>query len=566
MNDIRQLVSIAARRLETSALFEKSHLTAIVIAVIALLLMVADRLTASAFVPWMWVAPALIALGSTFACAWWVRRRQPELHVAVLVDERLDLREKLSTAMHVADRDDPFARAAVEDAVLAARDPRNRELVKRRFAVQPPRGWYASPLIIVVAMLLSMIEPLDLFAREPEIAPDVQAARTEVAEALDSVVQTIQQQPELSSALSDVLGDLSDAGTDPDALKSPEQVRRNAIKRITDLNNRLEEIISGEQGKTAEAIDRAMKQLKAPDSGPGKELAEAMASADFTGAKEALEKLLAEIEAGELSPEQQAQLQQQLQDLADQLEKLSQQQQQLENALRQAGMDPQLAQNADALQQAIQNNQNLNEQQKQQLQQMAQAQQAASQACQALGGACASLAQAMSQDGQPGQAAGQLSDSLSDLEQMQMLLQQAQAAANACQGSCQGLGQGLGLSQAMDMWAQGGQGMGQGQGGGPRPTAPSPTRTRIEHVPGETGPGDIIARMLIDGPQTVGESKVVPSEVVASVVEGLEKGLAEDQLPRKYHEAQKHFFGELEKKTKAVERGEPQPASNENSD
>jgi hypothetical protein len=34
--------------------------------------------------------------------------------------------------------------------------------------------------------------------------------------------------------------------------------------------------------------------------------------------------------------------------------------------------------------------------------------------------------------------------------------------------------------------------------------------------------------------------------------EGFDEGLAEEQLHRKYQEAQKHYFGELEKLTKAL--------------
>ncbi len=552
MNDIRHLISIASRRLSTTDFFEKAHLVAIGVAALALVLMLVDRITSEAFVPWAMVAPALLVAGLLIAGAWWVGRRRDELHVAVLVDERLDLREKLSTALLVADQDDPFARAAVEDAVAAARDPRNAELARRRFSVEPPRGWYVSPLILVGALLLSFVQPLDLFSGETEVTPEVKQATLEVATELDAIVQEIEQQPELKEALSDLLGELTEEGTDPEAMRSPEQVRRNAIKRITDLNQRLEDIVSGEKGKTAQALEKAMRQLESPEEGPAKELADALASADFSQAKKALEKIMSDLEKGELSQEQREQLAEQLQDLAAQLDKLAQQQKQLEDALKQAGMDPQLAQNQQALQQALENNQNLNDQQRQQLQQMAQAQQAAQQMCQGLSGACQAMAQSMSDQGMAGDAAGQMGDQLSEMEQLQMLMQQAQAAANACQGSCQGLGQGLG----QDAWAAAmGQGMGQGQGGGLRQVAPSPTRTKIQHAPSKTGEGDIIARMLVEGPQVVGESEVTPSEVMAKVVEGIEKGLTEDQVPRRYHEAQKHFFGEFEKRVREQQDG-----------
>ena len=549
MSEIRSLLKTAAKRLEAGLFLHKAHLVGVVVAAMVLGLIIADRLFATSFVPWVWVAPALAVLGLAIAALLWMRSRPGEHHVALLVDERLDLREKLSTALHVANRDDAFARAAVEDAVNVARDPQNHERARRHFRVAAPGGWWVSPSLIALAALVSLLEPMDLFARPVEEPREVTEARHEVRESLEAVVKQIQQQPELSSELSDLLGDLSELGTEPDAFKSPEEVRRDAVKRVTDLNQRLDDIISGERGKTMEAMEKAMKKLRTPKDGPAKELAEAMSSGDFQAARQALEELIEQVESGELTPEQQEQLAEQLKDLAQQLEQMAQQQQKLEDELRKAGMDPQLAQNPEALQQAIENNQNLNEQQKQQLQQMAQAQQASNDMMQGLGSAAMSLAEAM-QAGEMGQGAGQMGEQLSQLEQAQMMLQQAQAAASMCQGSCQGLGQGLSMQAALQQW---GQGMGQGQGGGPRGVAPSPTRTREVKAQGQTGEGDIIARMLVEGPQVVGESRITPSQIMAEVAEGFEEGLDEDQLPRKYHEALKRYFGELERRAREAD-------------
>jgi hypothetical protein len=241
--------------------------------------------------------------------------------------------------------------------------------------------------------------------------------------------------------------------------------------------------------------------------------------------------------------------------MAEQLDKLAQQQQKLEEALKQAGMDPNLAQNPQALQQAIQNNQNLNQQQKQQLQQMAQAQQAACKACQGMGQACQQMAQACKggQMGQMGEGAGKMAQQLGDMEMLQQLLQQAQAAANQCQGQCQGLGQGLNMQQAMDQWMQCNGGMGnRGQGqGGKAPIAPTPTGTKIEQAKVNTVEGDIIARQLFEGPQIRGDSKVKLIKVIEEARKGFDEGQTEEQVHIKYRDPQMHYFGELEKITKA---------------
>ena len=114
------------------------HLVAIVLASVALLLMLIDRLPAEAFMPWTWAVPVMAVIGLGVAAILWSRRRLTELHVATEVDDRLQLRERLSTALHCRHRDDPFALAAVEDAVTTARDRRNHERVRRQFKVAPP--------------------------------------------------------------------------------------------------------------------------------------------------------------------------------------------------------------------------------------------------------------------------------------------------------------------------------------------------------------------------------------------------------------------------------------------
>lgn len=549
MNEIRSLLRKAAAGLETGVLLAKAHQVAVIVASIVLALVIVDRLFASAFVPWQWMLPALVILAMLAAAVLWLRNRPDEQHVALLVDERLDLREKLSTALHVADRDDSFARAAVEDAVAAARDPSNHERVRRQFRPKAPEGWWISPSLAVLAGLIALLDPLDLFSRDEPDLPEVSVAQHEVRETLDAVLEQIQQKPELHAELSDLLGDLADeANPDSDAFKSPEQVRREAIKRITNLNDRLEDMLSGEQAQTMQAIQDALKQMKMPNDGPAKELAQAMASGDFQEANHTLQELIDKVQSGELTPEQQQQLTEQLTELANQLQEMAEQKDQMENALRRAGMDPQLANNPEALKQALENNQNLNEQQRQQLMHMAQSQQACNNMLEGLGSAAMALAEALA-DGQAVEGAGQMSDQLSQLEQAQMLLQQAQLAQGMCQGMCQSLGQGLSMNAMPGISMT----QGQGQGSGPRGVAPTPTRMREVRAEGQTGEGDIIARMLVHGPQIVGKSRITPSQIIADVVEGYEEGLDEDQLLRKYHEAQKRYFGELERRARETE-------------
>jgi len=565
MNHINQLLRTATRRIVLTQMLSAAHLVAVIVASIALVLMIADRLPAASFVPWIWVGPSLgiVFIAATLIVTY--LRRPTPMHVAMVVDERLDLNERLSTALSVRSTNDPFAQAAFEDGVTVASDPKVRERAKRAFAIQPPNGWWVSPLIAFAALAVSMLQPMNLFERDEQVGQEVIQAKNKADEVVAEVIKAIEKDEQLSKELSDGAGDLSDDGTDPDAMRSPKQVKRNALKKVYELNKRLEEILKGEKGKTNEALKKAMRDLDTPNDGPAKEFAEALNRGDFTAAKKALEQLLKKAESGELNAEQLQQAKAQLEQLAKQLEELAKQHEQLKEALKRAGMDPQLANNPQALQQAIENNKNLNEQQKQQLKQMAKAQQQAQQMCQGLGGASKRVAQAMGQmaQGQPGQMgqAGRMAQQqLSEMENLQQLLQQARAAQQMCEGSGQGLGQGLAMQQALQQWKIG-QGMNQGQGAGKRPVAPTPSGTKAQKANVNNQQGDIIARTLIEGEPYVGESRKDVEQVAAKLAEGRETALNEQQIPRKYHDVMKKFFGDLEAQVKS--RMNQSPAGSE---
>jgi hypothetical protein len=138
---------------------------------------------------------------------------------------------------------------------------------------------------------------------------------------------------------------------------------------------------------------------------------------------------------------------------------------------------------------------------------------------------------------------------LGDMEALQQLLQEARAAQGQCQGQCQGLGQGMAMGQPNQGGAFGNRGQGRG---GKAPIAPTPTGTKDQKADVNTVEGDIIAKQLFDGEQIRGESKAKLVQALEQAREGFDEGLAEEQLHRKYQEAQKHYFGELEKLTKAL--------------
>ncbi|HWB19755.1 MAG TPA: hypothetical protein VG711_05600 [Phycisphaerales bacterium] len=579
MDKIHEILKVAAGRIGTTAYLAALHRVAIVVAAIALALMVSDRVGESSWVPWKWVAPALAIAAAAAAYGFWMKRKATQLHLAVRVDETLDLKEKLSTALLCEQRTDPFARAAVLDAVTTASDPKMKETLKRRMKIGVPRLWWISPVLVLAALIGIFVHPLNLFARSEadEGGQTVKQAKEEVNQKLEAVVKALDDKTQLKKELGDIAGEIGKNGLDPKALRTPEDMKRDALKKISDLNKKLDDILNGEKAKTKDAIDKAMTKISTPKDGPAKDLAEALAQGNFNEAQKAVQDLMKQVQEGKLDQKQMEEAAKQLQQIADQMKQAAEQQQKLQEALKQAGMDPQLANNPQALQQALQQNKNLNEQQKQQLQQQAQAQQQAQQMMQQMAQNMQQMAQAMQQcqqcqGGQQGQNPGgqaqqqqamqqamqamqqagqQAGDQLSQMEQLQQLLDEAQAAMNAANQEGQGLGQQMAMQQSSIQQDMKGPGMGKrGQGSGGKATkAPTPTGTVREKANIKTVQGDIIGKTLFQGPQTRGESRTKIAQVVQEEREGFDEALEDDEVLKKYSDPMKHYFGELAKQT-----------------
>lgn len=557
MNDIRTLLQTAAKRIGLSLLIDQLHRLAVILAAGALLLMIADRVPASPFVPWLWVGIGAVVVLIGVGVPLWARRRPDEVGLALAVDTRLALKEKLSTALHCEGREDPFAQAAIEDAVDVARDQRVRERVRRTFAVSGPKRWWISPLLLLVAFGMWFLPQADLFAADEDVIDDAayEVAKSDSEQAVEAAIKMVEQNPELAEQLGETINELRDESNAKE--RTAEDVKREAIKKLTSLNTRLDEITRGEQGKTEKAKRNKLSKLKQAENGAAKELSDALARGDFSEAKKALEKMAS---GGELSDEQKAQMA----ELADSLQDLANDQSQLKNALKQAGLDPDVANDPQKMKDAI-NDSKLSDQQKQQLQQMAQAQQNAGQMCQNLGQMCQNIAQSM--DGEQSQAAaGQMGEQLSDLEMMQQMVNQARAAAGQCQDLAEGMGCKAGDGQGQSQLAQGKPGSGastsgvpgQGQGGtggqgqgnaagmqaNPNPTKHIAQRTNTS----KSKQGDIIASHVIDGELAKGESNKKARQAIGEIADTTLEGLNDDPLPRKYHEVLKHYFRTLKKR------------------
>jgi len=493
------------------------------------------------------------------AIGWSAARRARGLRLARELDERAGLRESLSTALCVADADDPWSRAVMR----TARERAVTVKVARVIPVEQPR---LLPLPMCLALALVVIwftlPVLDLSGMAEERAQAVADRR----EAQEAKIEVTTMEDKLEELLKKAK--VEDEGEELEELDgeagevSAEEIRRAALKKLTKLEETLSEKAEGEKAKQLDAMKQMMRQLKQPGPGPMEEFTRALSQGDFAKAKEALAELQGKLQNSELSEEAKERLREQMENLSRQLEDLAEQSEAVQEELQKAGMSAEQAKRAASdpaeLQRAVEQMQNLSPEQKQQLLDKLLPKAAASQMCKGMSG----------EKGKPGQQGQQgMSDSemlqqmsemgrtLSEMEQMQSEMQGLSAALGEARSQMQQLGQGLGqagMKGSQREWARGessrqspGSG-GPGQGSGLVPDGPeSPFKSTREQSDTKRSGGPIIGERLVYGDQIRGESRQAYREAVSMGQDAAAEAISSNIVEREYHEPLRRYFDGL---------------------
>lgn len=564
MPEIDRLLRRAAARL-LLVRFVRSVVVAMGLGVgLLLLVRIGERLFAFP-IDWGGAWAGVLGVSILGAMAWVVLLRADRLGVAREVDERADLRESIGTALCVMGGEDGWSRATVEHARGVSR----RVIVRQLFPFTLHRAWPAPIAGAVLFLVLGLLPRADLLSlletaeakgqQQEEIATaqqQVEAAQKEVRDALAEV-----------PGLDEALGDRDEAME----ARTPEEIRRDSLKQLTTLQDKLNELQSSEKAASFDELSDRMRRLTQPDGGPGEldEMVKAMQQGDFEAASEALEKLAAKLAAGDLTEAQKKALAEQMQKLADQMKALAEQREALEKQLEKMGLDKALASDPQALRKALENAQGMSQAQKDQLMKMAQASQSACKACQGMAGACQNAAMSLAQGGSGMEGMNQLAGQLSAAEMLQQEMNGLSAAQAVLNKQLQSLGQCMGGSSDMlDIYKRfvaGGQGSGsRGTGGGkaPDPEAAdyrlNPDRAATKLDPG----APIIGQTLARGSQMRGEASQELREAVHASSEAAAEAIETRVIPREYHEAIKHYFGNLEKESEGGEgAAAPEPGA-----
>jgi hypothetical protein len=508
-------------------------------------------------------AGAVGLLLAALLSAW---RAPNRMQVAVLMDGRLGAKERFSTALALADSDDAFALAAEAEAHKAAEGMD----IRGHFPIRPTLHWAGSAAAWVVAaavfFLMPTMDVLGNMARQEQARQKAEAlakAHADVKQAAASVKSAVENAklPQLATDL-DKLAQLLSGDT-------PADVRREAIRKLTDLGKDLRDLQQQRQNSTGlGAAGRMLKDLRGTPRAFDNKLNQALANGDFAGAAKMIKDALEKLNSGQLSDAEKAALANQLADLASQAAKIGDPQKQMADMLARQGMDPNSAEKLAGMSQ-----QDLREALKKQGLSDKQIDELMDKMSQCSSGAqaCKNLAEKLAKCNSPGAGLNPdgliaLSEGLAKIAGEQVgematedaLRELEGAIARLGQGDCQGDGTGLmeGDPNGPGLWVPGeNDGLAGLAGGGPggrawgkRPTGePEDVKLQADGVRNKpANDTEIIGSWMVRGATVAGESKRKLSAAVQASKDAAAEAIRENKIPRKYEGAVKKYFGGME--------------------
>lgn len=578
MSTIEQQVRRARRRLSRNLLFHRLCLGFTITAAAWALLVIIVRLFALNVPVWTGGGIAIVA-GLLIGVVGMLIARPSVLQAAIALDEAAGLRERLSTALAMQNRPDPFVRATVKDAENTA----SRVHVPSHIRHQAPPLLPYSTATVVAALILAWFMPVvDLLADNAADQNTVPRAQVEAEHKIiqaefEKRISRIEELSRDNADLGNLTEDLEPLEMPDQPTVTPDDVRREAAKRIDDVRDKLNQQLEQTESSGLNETKRMFQQLNRPGNlEASDQLAKSLASGDFQGAKDALQKLaddIAEAAKNAETPEAKqrlAEMQQRLERLSDQMSKLSDTvklQKELENK---CGLSEEQAKklldqmkNMDPKQLEKELQKQLGEkgvppEQIQEIAKQMKAQQQAQKTCKNMAQSLAKAAQACQQCQNPGsssngaaQAGNALSDAASQLSQLEMSEQmmneletQMSELGNLrdeiCRGGMCPFGKD-GYPGKPGMQGPG-AGLGLGERIGKQRVAydrqPTKVKSRFEG-------GTVIGRMLVEGPQVRGEATAEALATAQSEVRDALDNVEREDVPRQYHNALRAYFERL---------------------
>lgn len=491
---------------------------------------------------WGWIGGS--ALGGLLVAVLGAWIKGPSLDVAAQeVDRRFGLRERLSSSLSLTamDRETPAGRALLADAERRAQHLE----IPEHFALRAhPRGLL--PLLPVALLAVIFFVP-NATEAPGKVAKNGSADVRQVKNATEQLKKQLEQRRKTAEAkgLEDANDLFKQIEAGVDQLQSKEAAdRKEALVKLNELKEQIEK--KREELGGADQLKNNLSNMKKIDQGPGDKMAKQLEKGEFGKASEELRQLAQQLKSGDMSPEQQKQLEKQIEQMQKQLDKLAERHQNAKQELekqidkaKQEGDMQQAAKLQEKLDQLKQQDQGM-----QKMQKMAEAMQKAAEKMQQ--GDPQGAAQEMEQ------MADQLDKMQAEMEQLQEMestldqLDQAKEAmrCDKCDGegcqACQGQG-----NKKSDQWKEQDGAKGSGQGAGRRDITDDETNTYDSQVRDKARAGKAIASGTADGPNRKGVTQESIKEAIQAGATEKSDPLEDRPLPRAEREHTRAYFDQL---------------------
>ena len=528
MDVISNIVSRTKKRLKTDTCLSVACKWLCIASIGVLLISVADRFIAVPLLTLQLTAYVLLGALVAVSITAWFSVKIDSMVAATELDRRFELKDRVATSLTV--EGSPFADVVVQDAIDSVRKSDVQKHLNQKFPIHAPQSSLWLFILIASTLIVQNTGQWNLFSdshigASPD-SPDV----NQIEESIQQIVAQIEESQYVSDNLEKELSELQMLSESQ--MDSAEEFQHEALRKITDLQKRLDDMLNSEDLMALESVQNRLKQLELPRDEATLPLVAALKNGDFNDAQEEFKKLENQLQSDSMTDEEKESLREALEELAKQLDALSEMNDELASALSSAGLQDSLADNLDAAKKAVEQSKTLNEEQKKKLLEMIKQQQTTKQMCQQLSSNCKKCAN--------GQSSSE--SELGKLSELQMFKTEAELSKSKCQGAGAGMCSKPGA----------GKGAGsQGQGdGGANNIEETEFATVAERAPVNSESGPIIATQLFNGGLlTAGESSAELREAVLIAREEAEQAITEEQVPRKYHDLLRHYFGQLEKLT-----------------
>ena len=536
MNDILKQVTIARRRLMALTFMQSLAQAWTILFSVVVVALVIPKLWPLPIESRLWSYGAMataIGIGILWAIAITVIRRPSTIQTATEIDLRVKLQERLSSSLQLDDvgRKSAIGQALLQDAQRVA----NRIDIRDSFSLKldKPYFWGLLPVFLCAATFLFP----DAMAPPSTANTSNAAVLTQIKSSTRELMKLVQKQKE--KAEEDGLNEAADFFKQlQNKIEDLQKSDTKDTKKILSDINQLKESMQKRRDElgSSESIKKNLANLKSLDKGPAEKMTKAMQEGDFDEASEELQKIMNDLETGNLSAEQKAQLGKQLDQMVAALEQAAKEHEQAKQSLEKQIAD---AEQAGDIQKVAELRSKLAEKQAQddsmaELSKMACEMRAANDAMKA--GDQAAAKEAMEKMKSQLEKMGANAKQLRDLDKLMDGANECKKCAN---GQCDG---GAGKGGLEPQWKKG---MGEGPGGGERPEEETDTKFIDSQVRTEMKQGETIYGGKAGGANRKGVSRdELNQAILTSEIEDA-KALENIAIPKKQRDHSKEYFDSL---------------------